>query len=312
MEPKPKKKNIDKKNKQLTESAVLIAVGLVFILIGSYLPILSIFVFFAAVPVIVITYRNGRGMGAVFGLIMALLLSILVHPVHSITMYLLFFIPGLAMGFHMTRRRDPFYVIFAGFLVMTGTLMAYLQVLNLFFDFNIVQQMQASITEYMEIQKEYLQGIPLNAQQLLASFHTMFPAFLLSFTLFLSFLNYFASVSLMRRLGEPRELGTLMEFSLPGNVPLILLLIYILMMLLKNTAYPYFEELQSNLLAVFGVLFFLQGIAVISYFMTYMKLSGLARIIVWGCLIFLAPISGFVPIVGLIDTAFNFRKLSRR
>ena len=57
-EPKPKKKNIDFSRKSLIESSLLTVIGVIFILIGTYVPFLSFLSLFTSVPVIITTYRN--------------------------------------------------------------------------------------------------------------------------------------------------------------------------------------------------------------------------------------------------------------
>lgn len=312
MEPKPKKKNLDDKNRRLAESAILAALGLLFILIGNYLPVVSLLLFLSAVPVVVITYRNGLSMGAMSGLIMALLLSVLIHPEFSVTMYMIFFIPGAIMGYGMQRNQDPFQNIFRGFLVMIVAITIYMQILNLFFSFDIMEQLKISVEEYMNFQKEYLQGMPVDPVALLSMMRMLLPAFLVMAAIVISFMNYYASASLMRRLGEKRKLGMLMEFSLPGNVPVGLLLVYLVVYIMYSMNSPYYESIKSSAIAVFGLLFFLQGIAVVAYFIHYLKVSGTMKMVVWGAIILLAPVSGVISAIGLIDTAFNFRRIGRR
>lgn len=311
MEPKPKKKNLDARGRQLTESAILAGVGIVFILIGNYVPIVSLLLFLSAVPVVVISYRNGLRMGFLSTVVMAILLSAFIHPLYGISMMILFFLPGMVMGYGMGKNKDPFRNIFYGFLIILGALMVYMQMMSLFFDFSIMESAKSTVEEYMRIQKEYFQGAPLDGKQILSTLQMFFPALLMISAFVIAFLNYYASASLLRRLGEKRKLGTMLEFALPGNVPLGLLLVYLVVYLISTINSPYYEVIKNSAIAIFGLLFFLQGVAVIAYFVHYMKLSGLMKALIWGSLLLLAPMSGFVSVVGLIDTAFNFRRISR-
>lgn len=312
VEPKPKKKNIDNKNRRLVESAILVAVGLLFIIIGNYLPVVSLLLLLSAVPIVVITYRNGLGLGAMSGLVMALLLSVLVRPEVSITMYTVFFVPGAVMGVGMRRQYDPTRNIFYGFLVVSIALMIYMQVLSAFFSFDIMEQLRVSVEEYLQFQQEYLQGMSVDVRELLSMMRMMMPAFLTILAIIIAFMNYYASASLMRRLGEKRPLGSLMEFTLPGNVPIGLLMVYLATYIMYSLDFPYYESLKRSAIAVFGLLFFLQGIAVLTYFIHYMKVSKAMRLVVWGAVVLLAPVSAMISVIGLVDTAFNFRQIGRR
>jgi uncharacterized protein YybS (DUF2232 family) len=98
---------------------------------------------------------------------------------------------------------------------------------------------------------------------------------------------------------------------MPGNISLGVLIIYLLTLVSGYFNYPYYETLVLNMAAIFILLFFLQGIAVIGYFFKHAKLNKSAKTIYILLLIVLLPVSSFISIIGFADAVFNFRRLKR-
>ncbi|MBP2028543.1 uncharacterized protein YybS (DUF2232 family) [Acetoanaerobium pronyense] len=313
--PKPKKKNIDTNRKNLVESSVLTAVGAIFILMGTYVPFLSFLTMFSAVPIVIITYRNKVSYALMSSFSLGVILSFFIHPINALFTSIMFFIPGVAIGFFAKENRPPFESIFYGFLSMTFTTALIIQFVSFFMDLNLIEYLMEILRESMEIQAELLKNLPsieaVDINAITLTIRLLFPSFIVGFAIITSFLNYYMSAAIIRRLGEKKNLGSLLEFSMPGNVSVGIIVIYLLTYITSTLNFQYYDSLVANLTAVFILLFFLQGASVAGFFINKMKAPRLVKIAIVAMLIILAPISSFIALVGFVDALFNFRRLNR-
>ena len=125
-----------------------------------------------------------------------------------------------------------------------------------------------------------------------------------------SAVNYFLSGMMLSKITKKREIATLSEFTLPGNVFGGMLIIYLMTALLNYTDFVYKETLILNLTIIFGMLFFLQGIAAINNFMSR-RLRPVARNIITVILCTFMPFYTFVVAIGFVDAVMNLRRLKK-
>lgn len=80
--------------------------------------------------------------------------------------------------------------------------------------------------------------------------------------------------------------------------------------LINYTDFVYKETLILNLTIIFGMLFFLQGIAAINNFMSR-RLRPVARNIITVILCTFMPFYTFVVAIGFVDAVMNLRRLKK-
>ncbi len=314
-EPKPKKKNMDFNRKSLIESSLLTVIGVTVVLIGMYVPLLSLASLFASVPIVINTYRNKMYYGLLSAVTTTVILGFFIHPVTAFSNLLIFLIPGVCIGFFMREKRPAFESVFYGFLAMTFTTVVFMKVLSVFLGIDILDIMLKMFRESFDVQYQLIKDMPNikkpDVEEVVSSVKSFFPSIILGSALVMSFLNYYISALIVRRTGDKNHVAGLTEFSMPGNISLGVLIIYLFTLLSGYLNYTYYQTLVLNVSAIFILLFFLQGIAVIGYFLKNAKLSKGVKSIYIFILILLLPMSSFISIIGFTDAVFNFRKLKR-
>lgn len=80
-------------------------------------------------------------------------------------------------------------------------------------------------------------------------------------------------------------------------------------LMLKNLGYDLYRPIYFNVLVIFGFLFFVDGLALLTSLLNRTKIPRFFRILLMVMAIFVAPISLVVAIVGLIDTLVQFRRI---
>lgn len=309
--------------KALAEGAKFAALTFLLCLFAIFLPPLS-FITLAIVPVptLVITQRYGFKYGFLVAIFAGILVSVLAGPLEGLSFLLLIAFLGVAQGLAVKRGLSSGKVIVVGVvavafsLVLIGVLTYFLSGVNL-----IAEQVKAvNLTLALEKKLYIKSGIP--KAQVEAQFRQLkgtikylpyfLPSIVVLFSTWVAFLNYAVSTYVLKRL-------SLKFVSLPSfkdwRFPWYLAWGYILGLAgaLFYKSFDSYAEValvtSFNLLFIFGMLFMVQGLSVISFFFDKYKLSLGVRVLLFVLALFAQVILQTLSWAGLFDTWFNFRKL---
>ncbi|OPJ55433.1 YybS family protein [Alkalithermobacter paradoxus] len=308
----------DKTNRQrLTESAIVSVIGIVFALMCTYLPVLNLLTSLTGLVYVVITFRNGVKYGILSVVISSFIISLIVDPIYSLTLGLIFFLPGVAIGYGLYKSEKPFYAISLGFIVSIVVTIIYTRAASVLFGVDLIESTIEMIKEASEIQNKMLEDLNLENQisniDIVEFISTVIPSMIAISSIIMSFINYYLSIFVLKKIKSfNRELPTLKEFTLPGNVSLGISIIFLLTIISRNLKWIYYQTLVTNITIIFFFLFLLQGIAVFSYFIDKVKTKRAFKnlLIILGILI--GPmILNMISLIGLLDSILNFRKIRR-
>lgn len=138
------------------------------------------------------------------------------------------------------------------------------------------------------------------------------PAILLILSLGISYLNYFLSSIGLRKMGIGIvNVPKFSRFRLPNNIVPGTLIMFLAVYIMKKVNMPYHEVILINLVMLIGFMFLIQGLSVVDYFFSRMRVYLIVRIIVYIFLIFNSPMITVISILGFIDTIFNIRKIGK-
>lgn len=302
---------------RLTESAIISAIGVIFAIGAMYIPFLSLLGIFVAVPYIIITTRNGIKYGflSIFASFFMILIS--TEPIYSLTMLLLLFIPGVFIGYRISKSDNPFDPISWGFISSIISTMIFIKIAQILIGINVIDQLLGIIKQSLDVQNSLIQQFKLPSEKLdvksiIEAMSIVLPGLIIAQSIISSFLSYYIAVAMLRRIkGYNKELPKFMEFSLPGNIILGIGIIYLLAFVLRYIPGIYHETLMINIEIVFMFIFFLQGLAVYSYFLEKVKMGSRAKktFIIFAILI--GPISMMISLLGIVDAIIDFRKIRR-
>lgn len=80
-------------------------------------------------------------------------------------------------------------------------------------------------------------------------------------------------------------------------------------LMMKNFGSDLYRPIYFNVLVVFGFLFFVDGLALLTSLLIKTKMPRFFRILITVLVIFVAPLSIVVALVGIIDTLVQFRRI---
>lgn len=298
------------KRKQLVESAIISAIAVILVLIGYYIPIFFIMTILSSVPVIMISIRHGFGWGFWSTIVISLIAGMFIHPIYGLSYFGVLWLPAAVMGYRMKKSDNSFDPIFFGGVT---TLIAI--VIMVFVVASIGKQDAMSLlVENLKIaMNEALKNIDnpaIKPKEVINMVTLIIPSMLINYSIMCSFFTYYIALAVLKRFKEYKDtLPSLMEFTLPGNISLGMLIMIGLTYMSSNFEFVYYKSLTENMTMVMFILLFLQGFASLSFFFTKMRISnGIRRFLLLMGFLFLSQI---IVIIGFIDALFNLRRLER-
>ncbi|MFH5837004.1 DUF2232 domain-containing protein [Proteiniclasticum sp. C24MP] len=317
--------NNNSNTKKLVTSALLVALIVIFSLLGT-LPFFST-VSLAVAPIIVaLIYHKGGKVNAIIGFFVTLaLISIIINPIYAVTMTLLNFCMGAGLIFMIEKNVSPlinFVVLAAAVAVgvsimVTVDLMLISNLSIMEYASVLVEDMKLSVNEViktyeaMGMDMEDNQAIEmfqsLNVNMMLSFIPTMLALYALTAATFI----YKISEVVFRKIGiQVKPLPKLSEIKANAFVILGTLLVAMLGIALVYFSVPMGEGIMlmgNNLFTIAGTV---GGISLISYYMeTKLKYPKVFRIVILFFILFSSLVS-VISIIGVIDSAFDFRRLT--
>jgi len=316
--------NLDN-TKKLVNSSLLVALMVIFSLLGT-LPFFST-ISLAVSPIIVaLIYHKGGKMFTLAGFfVTVVLVSILMNPIYAMTMTILNYCMGVGLIFMIERNVSPLVnfivltlAVAVGFAIMTVVDLTLISNMSLMeFLGVIVEEMKLSMNEVVKMYESL--GVETEGNEAVAMFQslsvntmlTLIPSMLALYSLVAATFIYKVSSAVFKRMGiMVKPFPRLSEIK--ANMFLIMgtLLIAMAGIGLVYLGVAVGEGIMlmgNNLFSIAGTV---GGISLISYYMeSKLKYPVFFRVLI---LIFIATSSlvSIVMIVGIIDSAFDFRKLT--
>ena len=317
--------NNSSNTKKLVTSAILVALIVIFSLLGT-LPFFST-ISLAVAPIIValIYHKGGKGNTIIGFFVTLALISILINPIYAATMTLLNYCMGVGLIFMIEKNVSPLI----NFLVLTIAVAVGVSImvtvdLKLISNLSImeyasvlVEDMKISVSEVVKTYESL--GMDMEDNPALEMFESLnvttmlsfIPTILALYSLTAATFIYKISEVVFKKLGIiVKPLPKLSEIKTNAYVVLGTLLLAMLGIALVSIKAPLGEGIMlmgNNLFTITGTV---GGISLISYYMeTKMKYPKIFRIIILLFILFSSLVS-FVAIIGVIDSAFDFRRLS--
>lgn len=243
--------------------------------------------------------------------------------ISGIILLILFGPLTVALAYGMKKRRRPLQVLVTGSLVFfTSTLMVFYLADSLT-GLSIINQLENAFKETLFIQIDMLKGMGLSnyeidsARRMLEDGYRyiilILPSILMFLALLVSHVNYIITVWLLRKLNIGiLQMPWLHRFTVPNNFALGVLVMFAGVFIGRSLDGTYYETIFLNLLVLIGVVFILQGLAVVSFFLIKWKMNAFTRGLVVFLAIAFSPVLTAVSLIGGLDVVLDFRKLRRK
>jgi uncharacterized protein YybS (DUF2232 family) len=322
---------------QTTLGALFAAILVVLFLIGRYLPVIgTIAMFFCPVPLVLMHVRFGNIKNtALVALVATALVSIMTGSPFSAFFFLIGVgLQGIVLAYMIGARKSALSTIFVCALsVMASTVTLLLVAAPLMeMDLSVKKQLEVMSETFKkagEANVESLKKSGASAEQIknmeqfysqaaeaVRGMYIYTPLFLLGSALMSAFINYMAAAVVLRRLNC--EVPPLPEFKL-WRVHWTVIWVFICGLLLINLtgggagertgAAKYLGLIGHNINGAFLMLFFINGLAVVHFYMVHFKVNAAARMFLY-FLIFFHPLFYMAVLFsGLADPWIDIRRL---
>ncbi|MCD5414108.1 MAG: YybS family protein [Clostridiales bacterium] len=295
----------------LIEAALIAGIVSVFVLVGAFVPFLSAFLVLLPVPFIFLGVRYRIRYSFLSIVLASLLQGILLGPVYAVFMLILLLPITVAMGIYIKKDKEPVVVVAIGTMASAVSTIFVLQMIG---GVDITTNLTEVMKEVLIHQQQMLLSMNLSAieietDKMISYFVMMIPAILIIQAMVFAFANYYLCLTCLKRFGiKKKPIYEFSNFKLPKNIVFGSFIIFVLSFLTRYVEGLYHEALIMNVVVIFVFVFFMQGIALINYYMKKAKLNKTARIFLTLVIILIAPIMTLTSFIGVLDSIFSLRK----
>ena len=303
------------------EGGLLTAVAVILGLASTYLPILGFFIdFFCAVPIVILTVRQGVAKGVLVSAASFLILAMFIGPLLAMRIALSFGICGIVLGFCVSKNFDTVKCFTATLItsfiaqVIAIAILTFVMGINIFeTEFSSVQQVFDESFKMYEVAGMDKQTLDQLRGQVAATMELM--KYLAPFMLFLmGLINaltcYLTSKWIFAKL-RMKFVAPLPNFK-EWNFPKVLLYIVAFSTLGiywgSTREWTILYTVSLNVQFVAMILAFIQGLAVLSATADYFNMSKFWRRLIFIVIIFNLLLIEIVSFTGLFDMIFDYRK----
>ncbi len=307
--------NLMSDRKALIESALMATISSFFVISFIYIPFLALLLLFLPVPFLVLATRYGNRYVVFSFLITSIIVGALTGIIYPIFIVLLFGPMTLIMGHFLKKKANPYRVIGLGTLVSVLSIFIVVQLVDWVAGIYVIEELISMLQSVIDHQIGALENLDIqtvSGEDLLSYLVMIIPGAFVVQSLLICFLNYYMTVAVLKRLRvEQQELPEFSNFRWPTNIVLGSFIIFMLTLATQFIEGLYTQTLLTNITLIFSFIFFLQGIAFISFFIKKTKTPKFLRMIILGLIVILSPLLTLVAVLGLVDALFDMRNLRK-
>lgn len=297
-------------SKNMVNGALMVAVAVIMVLIGSYVPPLFFILFFVSVPVSVVIIRSNSLLYGILTTALIFIATFLFTDIITASIVAALSAIGIAMGYFIKSGSTPQDVVVETGAISLAGFVGLLYVLKIF-GINVISSI---LSDYQQVGNQILdiyKNSPNEAyvrsmiSYTLESLKTLIPSIFVIMLALIVLANYMLLSRIMAREGKVKKLPPFMFWRMPYMTGWIFI---------GALLYQYFVNssvVASNLLLLLSIGFTVSGLSYVKYFMTKrFNVNSLISDVVLVAL-FMFPITfSLMTLLGVIDTSMNLRRFT--
>ncbi|MBQ4403593.1 MAG: YybS family protein [Selenomonadaceae bacterium] len=302
------------------EGGLFVAITVIMGLVTVYVPILGMFLeFFCAVPLALLTARQGAGKGLTALVVAFILLAILISPLLAARIVLSFGICGVALGWCVKKNFGAVRIFLTTLIVASAAQVLSLWLLLVIMDVNFIETQVEMVRESfnesfamyegMGVDKVRINEAKSQVEPALQTLTFLMPTLLMLSALINSVAVWFTSKWIFPKL--QMKLPTMPPFA-EWKFPALFFYTGIIGGLGiywgLTRGWTEIYEISLNLTIVSMIIGLLQGLALLSFIFDRYKISKIMRRIFYVILVLNMFLLQLVAITGLVDMLFDYRK----
>lgn len=307
--------------KSMIEGALLAAITIILSIISLYMPVLGVFASLVwPVPIVILGVRHGLRISILSTIVAGIFVAILSGPLQAFTVVFGFGLIGIVMGWAIKKDFSPFKVLIMGGIASLISKIVLVGLSLLIMGINPLTEEISMMKESLSTIGNMYKGMGASPEMIKSTIEQfgnaldlmalVLPGILIIASFMDSFLTYQVTKAVLSRLGQKMmNLTPFWQWQLPIYTVPVFLLGKVFTMLEVYWPKGVFNILGLNIMVIFSIAFFIQGFAVLAYFMAKWNVSKVLRVLIV-FLVFFNPI--FAQIIfwaGMFDILFNFRHI---
>ncbi len=316
------------KSKGLREGAMMVALTVILVLLTWYVPMFSLIGTFAcAVPMACLSARCGLR-ASVPAVVATLVISALFTGsiVSAVSIVLMSVLPGAIAGYFLGRRSPFFVTLFGTCAAVCVGWIAEILLLDVLVADGGIEKMFAEITgQFSEIMKTVTESMEsegaAEAEKIIKTltdamgytFRLYFPSLVIISSMVIGYIIIMLCAFVIKRT-KSKDVKVLpfSRLKAPKNMSTVAVIAYICYMLAGNEST--FSAVLANVVLVLYAIIGICGLSLLDSKLGKKIKSGIARIIIYAVVflfggLFLSLILNALVIAGILDSAYNFRKI---
>jgi uncharacterized protein YybS (DUF2232 family) len=308
--------------RRMIETALLSAIAIVIILLSS-VPFLAFFFVVAAVPITVLTARQGLYAGITGSIVTGILLLMMFDPITAFSNVVMFGFSGVAAGFMFRKKWNASRTILASALFFSLGLSIILFGYTYLGGVDVFDSISKSLDQASTMIKERSIDMKLPQEDIKIQMDMVKvindtiaktkPAIVISYGFLIATLTFFISRPILKRSGtEVSDMVKFKDFKLPSSILPGILLMVGLTFLTDYIGYIDKDIIFINFVVLFNYIFAFQGASTLAFLTVERggnveKRSVLVIFATILCVLFFGL--QVLSILGLMDATIDIRKL---
>lgn len=296
-------------SKNIANAAIMVAMAVIIVLIGAYVPPLFFILFFVPVPISIVSIRSDLLYG-ILSTIIVFIATFLFTDIITASIVAVISVIGIIMGYLIKKGNTPRDVVIETGVISLVGFVGLLYILKIF-GINVINSI---LNDYAQIGNEVLalyKNTPNEAairsmiNYMIETIKVLLPSIFVIMIAIVVVANYMLLSRIMMKDQKVKRLPQFMFWRMPYVTGWIFI---------GALLYEYFVNssiVASNLLLLLSIGFTISGLSYVKYFITkrFNLSSAISNIILVA--LFLFPVTfSLMTLLGVIDTSMNLRKFT--
>lgn len=302
------------------ESGLLVAITVIIGLVTVYVPIIGMFAeFFCAVPLAVLTARQGAGKGLTALVVTFILLSMLISPVLAIRLALSFGICGVILGWCVQKNFGAAKIFLSTLMVASAAQVFTLGLLIVLMDINLIDTQiemvresfneSFAMYESMGVEKERIAEAKTQVEPALQTLAFLMPTLIMLTALINTLAVWFTARWIFPKLQlKLPTMPPFVEWKFPAIFCYTAIIGGLGIYWGLTRSWTGIYEISLNLLIVSALVGLVQGFSLLSFIFDRYKVSKFMRRFLYVLFVLNMFFLQLVAVTGLIDMLFDYRK----
>ena len=293
------------------ESGLLVAITVILGAVSFFIPIFGMFVeFFCAVPLAVLTTRQGVGKGLTATVVSFILLAMLISPIPALRLALSFGLCGVALGWGVRKNFDAIRIFFTLLVVSSAAQVFTLLLLIAVVDANFIDTQIAMLRESFAESFAMYEAMGVDAERIAEAKSQVEPALQTLLLIIPTIMLINALLTAAATWLTAHWIFPKLQMKLPTLPPFAEWRFPVLFFYTATIGGLglYIQMISLNLMLVSGFIGLIQGFALLSALFDRHNVSKFVRRLIYAVLLLNLFFIQLVAITGLIDMLFDYRK----